>query len=80
MITHLCSKISNLRKKDNLKNHYNLQSVMIQKAFDLGEEIILKTIEYKLNQNLWNQYDFNGINLDFDGWDRIKSVSYTHLS
>lgn len=45
---------------------------MLSSAFDLGEQLTLKTIEYKLHQELWKKYDLSGVDLDFTTWTKIK--------
>lgn len=55
---------------------------MLSSAFDLGEQLTLKTIQYKLHQDLWTKYDLSAINLDFATWTKIKylNASGTGLS
>lgn len=48
---------------------------MITSAFDLGEEIIKKTLPYKLHQDLWTKYDFTPLDLDFQNWTTIKYLN-----
>ncbi len=48
---------------------------MITTAFDLGEEILKKTLPYKLHQDLWNKYDFDPLDLDFQNWTTIKYLN-----
>jgi len=48
---------------------------MISSAFDLGEQLALKTIEYKLHQDLWGVYNLSAVNLDFATWTKIKYLN-----
>jgi len=48
---------------------------MIASAFDLGEEINLKTLPYKLHQDLWVRYDLSAIDLSFENWQTIKYLN-----
>ena len=48
---------------------------MITSAFELGEEILKKTLPYKLHQDLWNKYDFTPLDLDFQNWTTIKYLN-----
>ena len=48
---------------------------MIDSAFSLGEEIKLRTLPYKLHQDLWNKFDFPTLDLDFVNWKKIKYLN-----
>lgn len=48
---------------------------MINSAFDLGQIISLKTIEYKLHQDLWTRHDLTAIDLNFNNWNKIKYLN-----
>ena len=48
---------------------------MISSAFDLGEEIHLKTLPYKLHQALWLRYDLSAVDLSFQNWITIKYLN-----
>ncbi len=48
---------------------------MIASAFDLGEDIKLKTVEYKLHQDLWGRYDLAAVDLSFDTWTKVKYLN-----
>lgn len=48
---------------------------MISSAFDLGEEIHLKTLPYKLHQALWLRYDLSVVDLSFKNWITIKYLN-----
>lgn len=48
---------------------------MLKSAFQLGEENRLKTVPYKLNQNLWIRYDLAAIDLSFANWTTIKYLN-----
>lgn len=48
---------------------------MINSAFALHEEIIKKTLSFKLHQDLWSKYDLTTIDLDFDNWTTIKYLN-----
>lgn len=48
---------------------------MLNSAFELGEELNLRTISYKLHPNLWNRYDLSKIDLKLDNWTTIKYLN-----
>ena len=48
---------------------------MLNSAFPLGEEIKLKTVQYKLHQDLWKRHDFSIINLSVSNWTTIKYLN-----
>lgn len=48
---------------------------MIDSAFNLGEEIKLKTLDFKLQQTLWLKYDLSAVNLSFANWTTIKYLN-----
>jgi len=41
-------------------------------AFSLGEELELRTVEYKLHCDLWNNFNFPDLNLSFNNWTKTK--------
>lgn len=45
---------------------------MLKSAFKLGEEIKLRSITYKLFQDLWFRYDLSKIDLNWKNWKTIK--------
>ncbi|WP_430410859.1 hypothetical protein [Kordia sp.] len=48
---------------------------MITSAFQLGEEILSKTLPYKLHQDLWRKYDFSPLDLNYENWTTIKYLN-----
>lgn len=48
---------------------------MLNTAFHLGEEIKLKTVEYKLHQKLWEWYDLTVLDLRLSNWITIKYLN-----
>lgn len=50
---------------------------MNDSAFNLGEEISLKTLKYKLHQTLWLKYDLSTIDLELPKWTTIKYLNET---
>ena len=48
---------------------------MLSSAFDLGEEIHLKTLDYRLHQPLWSKYDLSAIDLSFSNWQHLKYLN-----
>lgn len=48
---------------------------MNSSAFELGQEIKLKTLSYRLHQELWCKYDLTGIDISFSSWTRIKYLN-----
>lgn len=50
---------------------------MIGTAFQLGEEIKLREVPFKLHKALWDKFDFPGLDLRFDQWNKIKYLNDT---
>jgi excinuclease UvrABC nuclease subunit len=48
---------------------------MIASAFDLGEEIKLRTLEYKVFNTLWSKYALPTIDISFRNWNSIKYLN-----
>jgi hypothetical protein len=48
---------------------------MLNSAFDLGEEIELRTLGYRIHQGLWSKYDLSAIDLRFENWSKIKYLT-----
>jgi len=48
---------------------------VLNSAFDLGEEIKLREVTYKLYPILWNQKIFSGVNLSLENWTSIKYLN-----
>jgi len=48
---------------------------MLNSAFQLGEELNLRTISYKLHPNLWTRYKLSEIDLKLDNWTTIKYLN-----
>lgn len=48
---------------------------MLNSAFQLGEELNLRTIRYKLHPTLWTKYDLSKIDLKLDNWTTIKYLN-----
>jgi len=48
---------------------------MLSKAFDLGEELTLKTIRYPLHPPLWSKYDISSVDLNIVNWNTIKYLN-----
>jgi excinuclease UvrABC nuclease subunit len=48
---------------------------MIDSAFDLGEEITLRTIEYKAFSTLWRKYTLPTLDISFRNWETIKYLN-----
>lgn len=48
---------------------------MNSSAFDLGEAINSKTLQYKLHQELWARYDLSAVDLSFERWISIKYLN-----
>lgn len=44
-------------------------------AFNLGEEIVLKTVDFKLQQSLWLKYDLSEVDLQLVNWTTIKYLN-----
>lgn len=51
---------------------------MTNSAFELGEEIKLRTVKFKFHTGLWNSFDnSNKIDLSLDKWKGIKYLNST---
>lgn len=48
---------------------------MNDSAFQLGEQIKLRTVEYKLHSALWNKFNFPNLDLKFENWVKIKYLN-----
>ncbi|HCY76479.1 MAG TPA: hypothetical protein DHV28_11210 [Ignavibacteriales bacterium] len=48
---------------------------MLNSAFQLGEELNLRTISYKLHPTMWSRYDLSKINLNLTNWTTIKYLN-----
>lgn len=48
---------------------------MLGSAFDLGEEIRLRTINFKLYGPMWARYDLSALDLNFTNWSTIKYLN-----
>ena len=48
---------------------------MLNSAFQLGEELTLRTISYKLHPAMWIRYDLSKINLNLSNWTTIKYLN-----
>ncbi|MBD1395244.1 hypothetical protein [Mucilaginibacter glaciei] len=48
---------------------------MLNSAFDLGEELRLREISYKLHQTLWDPGEFSKIDLDLKNWTTFKYLN-----
>lgn len=48
---------------------------MTERAFLLGEQIKLRTVEYKLHSNLWNKFNFPNLDLRFENWTKLKYLN-----
>ena len=48
---------------------------MISSAFDLGEELKLRTVEYPFHPKLWTKYDLSEIDLGIVHWTTIKYLN-----
>lgn len=48
---------------------------MNDSAFQLGEQIKLRTVEYKLHSDLWNKFNFPNLDLKFENWVKIKYLN-----
>ncbi len=46
-------------------------------AFDLGEELKLREVSYKLHPDLWENFDSNGLDFKFSNWKTIKYLNST---
>lgn len=50
---------------------------MTSSAFNLGREIKLRTLEYRIFSDLWNRYSAPGIDVSFNNWVSIKYLNAT---
>lgn len=50
---------------------------MTEPAFDLGKDIILQTLNYKLAHRLWTRHDFSAIDLSLSEWKTFKYLNET---
>ncbi|MBA3985708.1 MAG: hypothetical protein H0X63_03825, partial [Flavobacteriales bacterium] len=48
---------------------------MNDSAFLLGEELELRKVEYKLHRAIWNQFNFQKLDLNFENWVKIKYLN-----
>ena len=48
---------------------------MISSAFDLGEEIKLRSLPYVVHPRLWSTYSFSTIDISFAAWQSIKYLN-----
>jgi hypothetical protein len=48
---------------------------MQNRAFELGEQIDLKTVSYKLHSPLWSQSGLSAIDLSINNWHTIKYLN-----
>lgn len=48
---------------------------MIASAFDLGEEIKLRTLEYRVSNSLWGKYALPPLDISFKNWITIKYLN-----
>ncbi len=48
---------------------------MNNNAFELGEEIQVRLVEYRLHPDMWLKYDLTKINLKFNNWKTIKYLN-----
>lgn len=48
---------------------------MLNSAFELGEELTLRTIHYKLHPAMWSRYDLSKIKLQLENWTSIKYLN-----
>ena len=48
---------------------------MISSAFDLGEQIELRTLPYMLHRTLWLKYNLSDIDLSFHNWTTVKYLN-----
>jgi len=48
---------------------------MNDSAFLLGEELELRKVEYKLHRAIWNQFNFQNLDLKFENWVKIKYLN-----
>lgn len=48
---------------------------MTGNAFLLGEQIKLRTVEYKLHSELWSKFNFPNLDISFDNWTKLKYLN-----
>ncbi|MCD9187006.1 MAG: hypothetical protein LUM44_11275 [Pyrinomonadaceae bacterium] len=48
---------------------------MLNIAFNLGEEVKLRTVPFKLYSLMWEKYDLSAINLSLANWKTIKYLN-----
>jgi len=48
---------------------------MLSSAFDLGEQLHLRTVEYRLYRDQWNKFTFNDFIKSFNVWHNIKYLN-----
>lgn len=48
---------------------------MLEDAFELGETLNNKKIQYKLHQPMWYEHDLSILNLDLGNWNTIKYLN-----
>jgi hypothetical protein len=48
---------------------------MLSSAFDLGEEINNRTVDYKLHSALWDRFTFTHLNIQFEKWKQMKYLN-----
>lgn len=49
---------------------------MLASAFDLGEDLILRTLEYKIYEPLWRRYSYpSSYDFSFSSWSSIKYLN-----
>lgn len=50
---------------------------MISSAFDLGEDLMKKTVSYSLSRETWFKFDFPdlGVDISFSNWESIKYLN-----
>lgn len=48
---------------------------MLNSAFELGEKIKLRTLEYKVFNSLWKKYSLPEIDISFSNWVKLKYLN-----
>lgn len=48
---------------------------MIASAFEIGEQIKLRTLKYKVHRVLWDRYNLPNVDLSFKNWTTIKYLN-----
>jgi hypothetical protein len=48
---------------------------MLRSAFELGEELKLREVTYKLHSTLWNRFNLSDLNLNFETWQKLKYLN-----